>query len=207
MRNSLVLVQISLSLVLLVGAGLFVRSLGNASRIDIGFREPGVVSMSFNPSLHHYTPEKTRAFMAQLQTRVAALPGVRSVAFVDILPLSIGGAESAFRGAGANQQPVHADMYQTGGRFFEVLGMPLLRGRAFRAGGNNGRTAVINEAMAHQLFGIRDPLGEMVYGEGAAAQGYQVIGVVRNAKSRTLGEKAAACVWFPLDTPSDVNSI
>ena len=90
MRNTLVVVQVALSLVLLTTAGLFLRSLGNASSIDIGFKPDNMLIMSMDPKLHNYSHDKTVQFLAQLRERVSALPGVRSVSFVGVVPLSIG---------------------------------------------------------------------------------------------------------------------
>ena len=92
MRNTLVVVQVSLSLVLLTTAGLFLRSLGNASSIDIGFKPGNMLIMSVDPKIHNYSKDKTVQFLTQLHERVSALPGVRSVSFVGIVPLSIGAA-------------------------------------------------------------------------------------------------------------------
>ena len=88
LRNSLVVVQVALSLVLLATAGLFLRSLGNASSIDIGFKAEKVLLMSVDPKLHNYSNEKTADFLKQLREKTEALPGVRSVSFMSVVPLS-----------------------------------------------------------------------------------------------------------------------
>jgi len=203
-RNALVLVQVALSLVLLIGAGLFLRSLQNASSIDLGFRANGVVSMAFHPSLHHYTPERTQTFMRQLQERVAALPGVQSVAFTDVLPLSLGGTSMDFSRPGAPpSSQFEADMYEVGGNYLATTGISLLRGRWFRPEGNNTSTVVIDEAMARRLYGTQDPIGQMLRYTGSQTKDIQVIGVVSNSKSRTLGEQTAMVAYFPMDAPGD----
>ena len=91
LRNALVVVQVALSLVLLVSAGLFLRSLQHASSIDLGMKPDNILLLAFDPKLHNYSREKTRQFISELRQRVAALPGVRTVSFVDTVPLSIGG--------------------------------------------------------------------------------------------------------------------
>ncbi len=90
-RNTLVIVQVALSLVLLTVAGLFLRSLGNASSIDIGFKPENILVTRVDPKAHNYSPERTMQFLSQLRDRVSALPGVRSVSFVNVVPLSLAG--------------------------------------------------------------------------------------------------------------------
>jgi cell division protein FtsX len=83
LRNSLVVMHVALSLVLLASAGLFLRSLQNASSIDIGMKPDNILLMAVDPKLHAYSREKTRQFLAQLRENVSALPGVRSVSFAN----------------------------------------------------------------------------------------------------------------------------
>lgn len=202
-RNVLVLVQVSLSLVLLVEAGLFLRSLRNASSIDLGMRPEGVVMMAFDPKLHHYSPEQTRQFLAQLRERVSATPGVASVSFVDSIPLSIGGTNFDFQTAGGKaQKRRNADVYTVGTGYFATMGIPLRRGRDFDLHKDNATALIINGEMARQLFPGEDPLGREAEAEGAPGRGrqkYEVIGVVQNSKSRTLGESKAAAAYLFLE--------
>ncbi|MGE5488519.1 MAG: ABC transporter permease [bacterium] len=196
MRNTLVVVQVALSLVLLTGAGLFLRSLQNASSIDIGMRPENVLLMAVDPKTHNYSPEKTRQFLAALRERVSALPGVQSVTFLDSIPLSIGGTSFDLKVEGAREEKsVNADIYNVGANFFETMGLPLLRGRDF-----NLRTdpdgVVINEKLARELFGTADPIGRRLSGHSGS---YTVVGIARNAKSRTLGEEPANCAYVFLE--------
>ena len=199
LRNALVVVQVALSLVLLAGAGLFLRSLQNASSIDLGMKPDHVLLMSFDPKLHNYSRERTRQFLSTLRERVAALPGVRSVSFVDSLPLSIGGADFDFKaanGAGRKPQTVDADIYRVGSGFFATLGIPLLRGRDFNRRTDDEHVAIINETMARHLFGDEEPLGRQMVSDKIS---YTVIGLAGNSKSRTLGEKPANCAYLFLE--------
>jgi predicted permease len=204
MRNVLVVVQVALSLVLLAGAGLFLRSLHNASTIDIGMRPDHVLLMATNPKLSQYSPEKTRQYLAQLRARVAALPGVRSVSFLDSIPLSMGGMASDFQAEGAKDtRPVNTDMYYAGAHFFETMGLPLEHGREFDRQAD-GASVILNETAALRLFPNADAMGRRVTAEGKT---YQVIGIARNFKSRTLGEAPAAAAFLSLEArPEDVLS-
>jgi predicted permease len=199
LRNALVVVQVALSLVLLVSAGLFLRSLQHASSIDLGMKPDHILLMTFDPKLHNYSREKTRQFLSTLRERVAALPGVRSVSFVDSVPLSIGGTGynfNAANGKGGTEQSANADVYSVGAEYFETMGIPLLRGRDFNLKGDDEHVAIINETMARNLFGGGDPLGRQLVADKTS---YTIIGLARNSKSRTLGEKAKNCAYLFLE--------
>ena len=196
MRNTLVVVQVALSLVLLASAGLFLRSLRNASSIDIGMKPDNILLMAFDPQQHKNSREKTQQFLSQLRERVSALPGVRSVSFLDSVPLSIGGTSYNFDVDAAKdrpQQSANADVYNVGSGYFQTLGIPLLRGRDFNIHTDDQHVAIINETMAGHLFPNQDPIGRLMRAEKTP---YTVIGVARNSKSRTLGEEPANCAYL-----------
>ena len=199
MRNVLVVTQVALSLVLLATAGLFLRSLHQASAIDIGFTPDHILTMTVDPKLHHYSREKTVQFLSQLRERVAALPGVRSVSFVDTVPLSIGGTSYDFKTDGSNgrpQQSANADVYSVGSGYFETMGIHLLRGRDFEKQSRDELSVIINETMAARLFPKQDPIGGNMRADKTL---YTVIGVARNSKSRTLGEGPVNAAYIYLE--------
>ena len=206
-RNALVVIQVALSLVLLVGTGLFLRSLQNASSIDIGLQPENILLMAVDPKLHHYSREKTQQFLSQLRERVSGLPGVRSVSFLDSVPLSIGGINFDFKvegGKGRAEQTANADVYDVGSGFFETMAIPLVRGRDFTLKTDDAHVAIINETMARRLFGNEDPLGRQMLGEGFGEKTlYTVIGLARNSKSRTLGEGPVNCAYLFLEPAPD----
>jgi predicted permease len=201
LRNALVLVQVTLSLVLLVCAGLFLRSLQNASAIDLGMRTDGVTFMAFDPKLSHYSAEKSRQFLAQVRERVSALPGVRSVSFVDSIPLSMGGSSVDVDARGKDgSKRVVVDAYNVGAQYFETMGIPVLRGREFDPRRDSGGTAVVNEELAKRLLPGRNPLGQQITADGLdGRKQYEVVGVVTNAKSKTLGETGQPCLFLFLE--------
>jgi predicted permease len=199
LRNALVIVQVALSLVLLAGAGLFLRSLRNASSIDIGMKPNNILLLAVDPKIHNYSPEKTRQFLSQLRLRVSALPGVRSVSFVDSLPLSIGGTNDGFRDPGKktkDDDEVNANVYRVGAGFFESLGIPLLRGRDFNRQTDDEHVAIINQTMARHMFGDEDPLGRQIV---QADVQYTVVGIARDSKSRKLDEEPTNCAYLFLE--------
>lgn len=203
LRNGLVVLQVALSIVLLVGATLFLRSLGNATSIDTGMRADGVLLMAFDPKLNGYSPERTRETLAQLRTRVESLPGVTSVSFLDSIPLSIGGTSFDFRLE--DNKRANANVYYTGRRFFETIGIDILRGRDFDpVADRDGKVTIINQTMARQMFGNEEPLGRVITAESGQ---YRIIGVARDAKSRTLAEDPTNCAYLFLEaSPEKVMS-
>lgn len=192
LRNGLVVAQVALSLVLLATAGLFLRSLGNASSIDIGFRPENMLTLSVDPRIHNYSRERTAQFFTQLRERVAALPGVRSVSFTDMPQLSLAHTSYDYE---ADGQKAHANAYSVASGYFETMGMPLVSGRDFPPQHDGQSAAIINQTMAARLFAGRDAVGRTIrHGETV----YTVIGVARNSKSQTLGEEPVNCVYLPL---------
>ncbi len=196
LRNALVVVQVALSLVLLAGAGLFLRSLRNASSIDIGMKPDHLLLMAVDPKLHQYSHEKSQQFLDQLRERVSALPGVRSVSFIDSLPLSIGGTSYDFKAPaseGRAEQTLNADVYNVGSGFFQTMGIPLVRGREFSRQSRDENSLIINETMAQRAFGKENPLGRQMIADKTP---YTIVGVARNSKSRSLGEDPPNCAYL-----------
>jgi predicted permease len=207
LRNMLVIVQVSLSLVLLATAGLFLRSLGNASSIDIGFKPDNMLMMTMDPKLQSYSHDKTVRFLTQVRERISALPGVRSVSFVGVVPLSIGASNNNFEVEATKDHPkqsVNADDNNVGSGYFKTMSIPLLRGRDFISQTDDQHVAIINETMASHLFPGQDPIGRMIHQD---KEQYTVIGVVRNSKLRTIGEKPTDAVFLFLNAaPEKANS-
>jgi predicted permease len=189
LRNVLVVAQIFMSLVLLCATGLFLRSLQNAANLDIGFRSRDVLMLSVDPRVHGYTPERTTQLLDQLRERVAAIPGVLSVAATDSAPLNGGNRSDGFHVEGDSKSTgpnPGVELYMATPGYFETMGIPRLAGRDFaHEAANAPKVAIINRAFAEHFFPRQNPIGHRVVGAGVT---YEVIGVVENIKSRTLGE-------------------
>ncbi len=188
LRNFLVVAQISMSLILLCVTGLCLRSLRSASNINIGFRSTGMLAMSIDPRLHSYTPERTAQFLAELQRRVAAIPGVASAAVTDTLPLNGGHRSDGFQAIGkkALDPTPSVELYMATAGYLETLGIHLLNGRDFsNESATSPRVAIINQVFADTFFPGENPVGQTVTGGGFT---YEIIGVTNNIKSRFLGE-------------------
>jgi predicted permease len=189
LRNVLVVAQIVMSVVLLCATGLFLRSLERAVGIDIGFRSRDLLMLSVDPRVHGYTPERTAQFLDQLRARVAAIPGVVSVTATDSVPLSGGNRSDAFhaerRSTSIGPDP-DVELFMATPGYFETMGIPRVAGRDFAdEAANAPKVAVVNRAFAERFFPRENPIGQRVTGGGAS---YEIIGVVENIKSRTLGE-------------------
>jgi predicted permease len=198
LRNTLVVAQVAISIVLLCATGLFLRSLKNASTIDTGFRITGTLTMSVDPRVHGYTPERIVRFLHQLRERTAALPGATGSAYTDLTPLSMGGRSDGFSVVGrpaSGSVPI-VDLYMVSPGYFDLLGIPRVAGRDFsNETVASPRVAIVNERFAETLFGKDNPVGQQVNGAGVI---YEIIGVVKNTKSRTVGEETRPVLFRAL---------
>ena len=209
LRNLLVVVQISMSLVLLCITALFLRSLQSASSIDIGFNPKHLLVMSIDPRVHGYSASRTEQFLVQLQQSVTALPGVSAAVWTDVAPLSGGGRSDGFQaqdGAGKDNPQVNAPLFMVSPGYFEAMGIPRTAGQDFGGETATGlRAAIVNREFAERVFGGSNPIGQRVVGGGKI---YEIIGVVGNVKARTLGEEVRPVLYRSLkqsiaDDPSE----
>ncbi|MFB0554787.1 MAG: ABC transporter permease [Phycisphaerae bacterium] len=200
--NLLVVSQVALSLVLLISAGLFVRSLRNELAINHGFKTEGVVLMSLDLGLSGYSEDKGRRFYQQLEERIQALPGVRSVSYAGILPL--GGASMMWNINIEGRQP-DPDGYTdnvsgniVGSDYFRTMGILLLRGRDFdyrdRHGGSG--VVIVDETMARRFWPNQDPIGKQFRMVGDRQ--LEVIGIVNDSTYRELRAEAKPHMYLPL---------
>jgi predicted permease len=197
LRNALLFSQMFLSLVLLCATGLFLRSLQSASSIDIGFRSRNLLMMNVDPQLNGYSTIRTTQFLEELRRRVGALPGVISVACVDPVPLSMDGRWDDFHVADQPTNPDKVvDLHMVTPGYFQTMGIDRLNGRDFaNEGANSPEVAIVNETLVQQFFGDRNPIGQRVTGTGET---YEIVGVVKNSRSRTLGENPRPILYRSL---------
>ena len=197
MRNTLVVFQVALSVVLLTAAGLFLRSLRNASAINTGFNSDNVLAAAIDPKVHGYSDKQTSEFLSQLRGRIAAIPGVSSVSFIDMLPLSMAATTEQVSVPGAGDTAAHSQqavLLHISDGYFQTMGMRLLRGRDFRTQAESS-SVILNARAAEQLFPNQDPLGRTVQ---SGKSRYTVIGVAQNSKIRFIGEEPANCIYLQL---------
>lgn len=190
--NTLVVGQVTISLILLICAGLSIRSLWNASRVNPGFDPSNLATATFNPSLAGYNASQAKAFYEQLTARIEALPGVQSASDTDRLPLTfmvqIGtcapeGKENDSRA----KMSVGAATVNT--NYFKTMRIPVLRGRAFNDEDNpkSPPVVMVNQTLANKFWPGQDPIGKRVV-FGGEQKHYEVVGVAADGKYVTLGE-------------------
>ncbi len=193
LRQALVISQVALSLLLLVGAGLFLRSLRNAVAIDVGLNTESVLLASMNPDLNGYTPASVASFYRQLAARLRELPGVRAVALSEVAMLSGDYFSVGLIVPGRPPLPPGPDrgvmLNQIEGDFFQAAGGTILRGRDFgpQDTAASPKAAVINETAARHFFANEDPLARKV--RLAGVDGVEIVGIVRDSKYGSVREE------------------
>jgi macrolide transport system ATP-binding/permease protein len=215
LRNVLVVAQVALSIVLLIGAGLFLRSLNNAQAIDPGFNADKILDAQLNINLLRYTKAQGQEFYRRVVERIEALPGVESASLARAVPMSgssrtssllIQGREgpdnvSRSEGTGPDEENEYTvNTNVVGLKYFATMGIPLLRGRDFTPQDNQGAplTVIVNEAFARRYFEGDDPIGKRMSFRGAQGPWSEIIGVARDSKYRTLGEIPRPFAYVPL---------
>jgi predicted permease len=200
MGKGLVVVQMALSILLLVGAGLFLRSLQSATRIDPGFEDPSsLVMASVDPGLQGYDDPRARVFFDRVRERVAALPSVRSVGMVDFAPLGLNRSDQDVDIPGYEFAPgeaQHVAYARADEGYFETLGVELVEGRGFtRADDAQGPPViVVNRAFAERFWPGEPAVGRIV---GAGGAERRVVGVTETGKYHSLGEDPTPFMYFP----------
>ena len=200
LHSLLVVTQVTLSLVLLAGAGLFLRSLWKLQAIDKGFKGDNVLAMSLNMELQGYDRVRGASFYPAVLENLSSLPGVQSVSLASALPVTAGGSRvqlSANETRPAVNEEISMDIVSISPRFFETTGLPLLRGRDFRRIDNEKSTQVmiVNETMAKKFWPDSDPVGR-TFNDGQTT--FEVIGVARDTKYRNLREAPRMTFYQPL---------
>jgi predicted permease len=201
--NAIIVAQVSLSLVLLIGAGLFIRSIVNMTNVVTGFNKQNMLLFTLEPHATDFTDEPRLAELyRQITIRVNAVPGVRSSSF-SIFTFNHGAwTERVWpeNSTAATKESVNGSFNAVGSGYFDALGLPILEGRGIgdQDTATSPKVAVINETMAHKLFSGKSGVGKR-FGMGGAddPKDIEVIGVVRDAKYLSLSEPPQAFAYFP----------
>jgi predicted permease len=215
LRKALVIAQVTLSLLLLVGAGLFVRSLANLRNLGPGFSPEHLVGFNIDPSLNGYTPDRMKVFYPQLAEALSAIPGVQSVGLASVRILEDNEWDSGMsvEGFTPDKPDEHAQPYMNSisPNYFATLGVPILAGRDFRMTDNHEvkhgpedwnwvPTAVmINEKFAKKFFPGRNPVGLHIgFGtDPGTVTDMEIIGVIKDFKYRNLREDIPVQAFVP----------
>ena len=203
LRNALVIAQVSLSLVLLISAGLIVRGLQAAQHLRPGFNPENAVAISFDVSLQGYDETRGRAFQQQVLERARALPQVENAALTDYLPLGLNYNDTSIyiegtEFKGMSNLPLAIPLESTPG-YFDVMGIPL-RGRDFRDDekAKEQRVAIVNETFARKFYPGQDPIGKRFNWRGPKEPMWEIVGVVPEGKYNSLGEDPKPALYTPL---------
>ena len=194
LRNAIVIAQVAVSLVLLITAALFVRSVQKMQGVDPGFNTENAFLMNVDLDLQGYTKPRGREFYRQLTERIRALPGVQAVSMTSHFPL---GFEQYFesvliegREPPREGEEILIQTYNVDPGFFQMMKIPFLKGSSFNGQEreDSPRVAVINERMAARFWPNEEAIGKRFRFEGVTGPLLEVIGVVKNSKVRSLGE-------------------
>ena len=213
MRQALVVAQVAAALVMLILSGLFLKSIQVARSSDPGFRVANVLTMGFDPRIARYDLQQARVFYRQLLERVRLLPGVRSAALGQQLPLGVesSATEIAIDGyqATPGQETPTIGSSIVGSQYFDAMGIPIVRGRAFNAGDTEAtpKVAIVNEAMAAKYWPGRDPLGATLTLRSRAAAKVEVVGIARVSKTRYIGETPQPFLYLPFEQSSQTRMV
>jgi predicted permease len=211
--GALVAVQLALSLVVLTGAGLFVRTLVNLNSVELGFDRRNLLLFSVNGTLSSYKDAAVTSLYERIRESVAAHPAVESVTLSGHRLIG-GGAriESFFlKNLSVAERKVDVWLHLTGARFFETMRIPVLIGRGIgeRDVRSAAQIAVVNESFVRRFLNGTSPLGARIRWESTSEPGdIEIVGIVRNAKYTSIQDDAPATVYLPyLQHPGAINEM
>jgi predicted permease len=222
MAKGLIVAEVSLSLLLLVGAGLLIESVMRLAAAPLGFEPQGLMTISINlPSKTYTSTEQRVQFFDRVTTRLLAVPDVQQLALSTVLPLRSGRGSHILVVEGRPSPTVETAVHEIGEQsvtpeYFQLMGIPLKRGRGFELGdqGRAIRVAVINETLARKYFPADDPLGQRIRFEGEIGQGnawVTIVGVVADEKRTSPYQEMSwadsAFVYCPLTQKAPLNGV
>src|ERR1041385_62862 len=202
-RSLLVVFESAVAVVLLIGAGLLIRSLVALQHVNPGFDPDHVLTMRIDLSRNKYdTPEKATNFFQQLQTRIAGLPGVETVGSVTELPLSGQPNDLPLPSEGlppvAPGEEFAADFRRVNQNYFNALRIPVLRGRNFteQEARQGATVTVVSQRLVDEVFPNEEPLGKRLV-SAIRGQAFEIVGVVGDLRHRSLEDEPFAAMYFP----------
>jgi len=198
----LVILQVAFSLVLLVAAGLFTRTLINAKSADPGFSSRELILFTVDPATQGYLPAQALSFYERVLERVVPLPGVRSATWARDIPLELSRMETKVRPAAANAAAAWtpAEYNVVGPGYFRTMAIAIMQGRDFthqdREG--SGRVVIVNSTLAKKYWPAGNALGQRIEVREAPGQPLEVVGIAGDLKYHELGESSHPYFYLPL---------
>jgi predicted permease len=211
-RQALVVAQVALSLLLLVGAGLFTRSLMNLRKLDPGFRTANLVVFTIDASRNGYSQPRVHQLYEEIQNRLASVPGVASASLAAIVPLSGDNSINTIQVEGyepKTDENMNPNFNEVSPGYVRTMGIPLLLGRAFTLQDKLGaqKVAIVNETFAKRFLGTGSPLGRRFGYRQERLYDVEIIGVVKNGKYNTLRDENTSFVYIPYQQDPDLSNI
>ncbi len=196
-RSALVLAQIALSIVLLIGAALFVTSFRRSAALSPGFAADEVLTAPLRIELLRYTEPRAREFYREVVERASALPGVEAASLARTIPMAGSGRRSSFAIDPGETEELEVATNVVGLDFFRAMGIPLLEGRDFAPSDDQGSppVVVVNETFAARFFPSQAALGKRVRLDD---EWREIVGIARDSKYRTLGEEPTPFLYQAL---------
>jgi predicted permease len=189
--------QIGISLPLLVGAALFLRTVYNLGQVDLGFNPERLLLFRLDPSLHAYDADRVERLYGQVLQKLSAIPGVTSATVTDIVLLSRLQNNWTFLVPGS--EPKNVKFARIGPAYFETLGIPVLAGRSIGIQDHSRapRVAVLNETAARTLFGSGSPVGQRLTMQSDQPADFEIVGVVKDSRYTSPRDPMPPTVYLP----------
>ena len=206
LRGILIICETALSLLLVTGAGLLIRSFAEILKVDPGFSPDGVLTMRVSlPDATYSKPEQIRAFYSSLIERIQRLPGVRYAGAINGLPLAGEGGSGTTtidtQSVPLENRTPETDLRAATPEYFKAMSIPLLRGRYFEPSDSEGApgVAIVDESLANSYWPNQDPIGKRLHvgGMQSKAPWLTVVGVVRHVRNRTLEARSRIELYVP----------
>ena len=217
LRNSLIVAEMALALMLLIGAGLLMRSFWQLQQVSPGFQPQGVLTQIVSLPGQKYKELAQRTnFFEQLLPQLKAMPGVQSVGACSVIPMSGTNSSGSFQIEGRQipqgQSSPHGDRWMAAGDYFETMKIPLIRGRYFNAQDNATSlgVAIIDETMAKKYWPNEDPLGKRISfdrDDQGNPRWREIVGIVGHAKHRNLEGESRVQYYLPYAQRATSNSL
>jgi predicted permease len=203
MRDVLVVGQMAVTIVLLVTAGLLVRSLSAAQKANVGFATDGLAIVSADTGMLRYTPERSQQYWSEVTHRIEAIPGVKGVAIASRLPFSLNFNRANIavpgRQKAADEMGTSINSANISPGYFATLGIGVLEGRAFSDSDvpDDRRVAIVSELFARTYWPNESPIGRTVYERTLnSGRAFEIVGVVANHTLQTVGETPQPAIYF-----------
>jgi putative ABC transport system permease protein len=204
----LIAIQIAVSVPLVVGSALFLKTIHNLASVDLGFDPANLIVFKLDPSLNNYDVERSRRLLADVLARLQAEPGVRGATLIE--NGLIAGSSSNTRMRAEGGEPKQILFNRVGAGFFETIGLPLIAGRGIGLQDRQGsaRVGVVNETAVRQFFGGQNPIGRQIsMGAFFRSDPIEIVGVARDSKYATLKGPPRPIIFLPYAQTGDTSAM